>query len=132
MILLVEARDIDGAPLSLIAGAVIPTWGGVGDLADGHYAGQPGVLYAKILSDYYTGETPTYAYWRQTRLVSDNRIAALASDQSRYVFRVPSDVSEITVDARLLLRRAFIDLMELKGWNTPDILMEQETVTLSP
>jgi hypothetical protein len=31
---------------------------------------------------------------------------------------------------KLLFRRAFIVLMEQKGWNTPDILMEQETIVL--
>ncbi len=130
LILLVEARGADGQPLALIDGATIPAWGGVGDRASGHYAGLPGVLYAKILADYYTGETPTYAYWRQTRLVSDNRIAALATDQSSYQFRAPAAGSEVTIEARLLLRRAFIDLMEQKGWDTPDLLMAQETVVL--
>lgn len=132
LILLVEARNPAGQPMALLDGATIPEWGGVGDTDTGHYAGLPGVLYAKILADFYTGETPTYAYWRQTRLVSDNRIAALATDQSRYRFRAPADAGEITVEARLLLRRAFIELMELKGWDTPDILMARETVTLRP
>ena len=132
LILLIDARDANGPPPSLIDGPTIPEWGGVGDRDSGHYAGLPGILYAKILADAYTGETPTAAYWRQTRLVSDNRIAALASSESRYRFRVPADAGEITVEARLLLRRAFIALMEQKGWDTPDVLMEQETVTLKP
>ncbi len=130
LILLVEARDANGESLSLLDGSTIPDWGGVGDPADGYYAGLPGVLYAKILADTYTGETPTYAYWRQTRLVSDNRIAALATDRSSYRFRLPADDGEITVEARLLLRRAFIDLMDAKAWDTPDILMEQAALTV--
>jgi hypothetical protein len=107
---------------------MIPAWGGEGDPADGYYAGQPGVLYAKILADYYTGEMPSYAYWRQTRLVSDNRIAALATDETSYEFLLPADDAPVTVNVRLLLRRAFIELMDLKGWDTPDILMEAQTV----
>ncbi len=125
LILLVEARNAAGQPLELLDGAVIPEWGGVGDPAAGYYAGLPGRLYTKLLADFYTGETPTYAYWRQTRLVSDNRIAALATDVSSYRFNVPDGAGEITVEARLFLRRAFIDLMAAKGWDTPDILMEQ-------
>lgn len=129
MILLVEARDSQGQSLTLVDGPTIPDWGGVGDPETGHYAGLPGVLYAKILADFYTGETPTFAYWRQTRLVSDNRIAALESDISTYRFRLPSD-GAVTIEARLFFRRAFIELMDVKGWDTPDILMEQERKTV--
>ena len=130
VILLVAATDSEGEALTLLDGPTIPDWGGVGDPDAGYYAGQPGVLYAKILADFYTYETPTYAYWRQTRLVSDNRIPALATDRSTYVYVLPPDPNRITVDAQLLLRRAFIDLMDVKGWDTPDILMEHETLTV--
>jgi hypothetical protein len=130
MILLVEAHNAQGQPLTFLDGPTIPSWGGVGDPKTGHYAGLPGVLYAKMLADFYTGETPTFAYWRQTRLVSDNRIAALASDASTYHFRLPRN-GAVTVEARLLFRRAFIELMDEKGWDTPDILMEQERVTVA-
>lgn len=130
IILLVQVQDAGGHPLTQVSGSTIPTWGGEGNPGDGYYAGQPGVIYAKILADYYTGEIPTYAYWRQTRLVSDNRIPALATDESTYTFDLASDDSNITVDVRLYLRRAFIELMDLKGWDTPDILMEHEVVRL--
>ncbi|MBK8020006.1 MAG: carboxypeptidase regulatory-like domain-containing protein [Chloroflexi bacterium] len=125
IILVVEARDADGQPLALVEGPTLPVWAGVGDPAKGYYAGLPGVFYAKILADFYTGETPAYAYWRQTRLVSDNRIPALGSDSSTYRFAAPTGSGPITVTARLLLRRAFIEVMDLKGWDTPDILMEE-------
>jgi hypothetical protein len=131
VILLVSATDAGSQPLTLVDGPVIPEWGGVGDPAQGYYAGLPGVLYAKILADFYTGETPTYAYWRQTRLVSDNRIPALATDESTYQFELPATDGPITVEARLFLRRAFIELMDLKNWNTPDILMAHQTVTVA-
>lgn len=130
VILLVTAQDAAGQPLDLRDGATIPAWGGVGDPATGHYAGLPGVLYAKILADFYTGETPTFAYWRQTRLVSDNRIPALATDTSQYRFERRDGA--VTVTARLYLRRAFIDLMDVKGWDTPDILMNETRVTVTP
>jgi hypothetical protein len=130
MFLLVQATDSAGQALPLIDGPTIPSWGGVGDPADGYYAGLPGVLYAKILADFYTGETPTYAYWRQTRLVSDNRIPALATDETVYEFALPSGSDSVTVNAQLYLRRAFIELMDLKGWAMPDRLMEQTTVSV--
>ncbi len=130
MILLVQAADGSGQPLALVDGPIIPAWGGEGDPAAGYYAGLPGVLYAKILADFYTGETPTYAYWRPTRLVSDNRIPALATDETAYTFAAPVGVEGVTVDARLYLRRAFIALMDSKGWDTPDMLMERQTVSV--
>lgn len=130
MILLVSAVEAGGQTLTLLEGPTIPEWGGIGDPATGHYAGLPGVLYAKVLADFYTGEMPTYAYWRQTRLVSDNRLPALAVDESHYVFLLPSGSETITVDVQLILRRAYIELMELQHWNTPDIVMEHETVTV--
>lgn len=130
VILLVRATDADGVPLTLLDGPTIPAWGGVGDPAEGYYAGLPGVLYARILADFYTGETPTYAYWRQTVLISDNRLPALATDETRYRFALPADDGSITVDVQLMLRRAFIELMALKNWNTPDMIMEHETVVV--
>ncbi|NUQ07116.1 MAG: hypothetical protein HUU31_24760 [Anaerolineae bacterium] len=126
VILLVEAADADGQPLALIDGPTLPDWAGVGAPADGYYAGLPGVYFAKILADAVTGETPTSAYWRQTRLVSDNRIGALENAVSRYRFGAPAE-GELRVTARLLLRRAFIDQMVLKGWDTPDLPMAQVT-----
>lgn len=130
LILLVQAEDGDGQPLTLADGPTIPSWGGEGDPAAGYYAGQPGVLFARILADFYTGEVPTYAYWRQTRLVSDNRIPALATDETAYEFVAPADGGSVTVEVRLYLRRAFIALMDLKDWDVPDILMEEQTVVI--
>lgn len=130
LILWVQATNATEQPLTLVEGSTIAVWGGQGDPNKGYYAGQPGVLYAKVLADFYTGETPTYAYWRQTRLVSDNRIPALTTDETAYVFAISPDSGTITVDVRLYLRRAFIALMEHKEWNMPDILMEQQVVNL--
>jgi hypothetical protein len=36
----------------------------------------------------------------------------------------------LTVTARLLFRRAFIQLMDWKGWDVPDILMEEGSIEL--
>lgn len=128
MILLVTATDATGATLPLLEGPTIPEWGGVGDAAAGNYAGLPGVLYAKILRDVYTGEMPNYAYWRQSEIVSDNRLPALATDETTYVFGAPSGA--VTVEATLWLRRAFKELMDVKAWDVPDQWMGAERVTV--
>jgi hypothetical protein len=122
LILVVEATGADGKPLALGKGPALPEW-------TGDYAGQPGKAYAKILRDEWTGETPTAAYWRPVTIVEDNRLAAFATDSSRYTFEAPAD-GPVVVEARLLFRRAFQKLAEEKGWDDPDIVMEEATVTV--
>jgi hypothetical protein len=129
MILLVQVKDLDGKLLEQIEGPVVPEWGGVGDPDEGYFAGLPGTAYAKILQELWTEVSPTGAYWNPTRLVSDNRIPAMGCDTTRYVFKAPKD-REVSINIELLFRRAYIELMDQKGWDAPDILMERETVQL--
>jgi hypothetical protein len=131
MILVLEVNDAAGQALDLLVGPTIPQWGGVGNPDEGYYAGLPGVLYAKMLADYYTNEIPTFAYWRQTTLYSDNRIPALTTDETHYTFALPEGSTPVSIEARLYLRRAFIALMDAKAWDTEDILMEQVQVILT-
>jgi len=130
LLLLVEAKGDNGELLELIEGSTIPEWGGVGDPKEGYYAGLPGKGYAKILEEIWTGISPSGAYWNPTRVLSDNRIAAYEEDSSSYVF-APLSEGAVNITIRLLFRRAFIDLMELKKWDTPDILMYQKNVTIN-
>lgn len=123
LILVVQATGADGRPLVLRTGPVLPDW-------TGNYAGQPGRYYAKILEDTWTGESPTAAYWRDVRLVEDTRLAAFATDTSRYTFAAPTN-GAVTVEAHLIFRRAFQQLAEQKGWDDPDIVMEEEKLVLS-
>jgi Carboxypeptidase regulatory-like domain len=124
LILLVEASDSNGMELSLMQGERVPEWGGVGDPRQGYYAGLPGKAYAKVLAELWTGIYPTGAYWNHTRLLSDNRLSAFASDTSRYLFAAPASAS-LNVRARLLYRRAYRLLADQKGWKDADILMNQ-------
>ncbi len=120
MILVVEALDADGNPLALREGPVNPAY-------SGDYGGLPGKTFAKVLRDDWTGETPTGAYWRPVTIVEDTRLAALATDTTRYTFDAPAGEA-VTVNVRLIFRRALYDLMQQKGWSDPDILMEQQTL----
>jgi hypothetical protein len=101
---------------------VLPDW-------TGDYAGEAGRYYAKVLKDEWTGESPTGAYWRDISLVEDTRLAAFATDVSQYTYAAPVD-GPVTIEVRLLFRRAFQQLMEWKGWDDPDILMEEATIVL--
>jgi hypothetical protein len=129
LILLVEAADGNGAELTQTAGPVVPEWGGQGDPADGYYAGLPGKAYAKVLQELWTYVMPSGAYWNQTRLVSDNRLAAFETDTSTYTFQAPQS-GNVEINVMLLFRRAYIELMHQKGWDVPDIVMEQEKLVL--
>jgi hypothetical protein len=149
LILLVQAADGQGQVLPQLDGPTVPEWGGVGDpsegsalspsallridsvegVAEGYYAGLPGKGFAKILEELWTEVSPSGAYWNPTRVLSDNRLAAFATDTSTYTFAAPTE-GEVTVEVTLLFRRAFKELMDQKGWDVPDIVMEQEAITL--
>jgi hypothetical protein len=129
LILLVQVINEDGEELEQVDGPTIPAWGGVGDPEEGYYAGLPGKGYAKILSEMWTEVSPTGAYWNPTHVVSDNRIAAFEADTSVYAFE-PSGDEKMTIRVTLVFRRAFIELMDQKGWNVPDIVMEEEMRTI--
>jgi len=129
MILLVEAADETGRPYLLVSGPTLPEWTGKGDPAQGNYAAQPGAVYAKILEELWTGISPTGAYWNPTKLINDNRIPAREADTTEYVFAVPEGTA-VTTTTRLIYRRAFVELIEQKGWDVPDIIITNTAETL--
>ena len=86
-----------------------------------------GKAYAKVLQELWTEIMPSGAYWNPTRIVSDNRIAANESDSSTYTFVVNSE-NKVEVNVTLLFRRAFIELIDQKAWESPDIVMEHESL----
>ena len=94
-------------------------------------AGLPGAAFAKVLRDVETGELPVVSYWKQALIVSDTRIPAMGSDTSAYAFATPDTGGAVTVTAELRFRRAFQTVMDAKGWDTPDIVMEEAQATLS-
>ena len=124
MILLVEARNASGDMLTLKEGSTLPDWCGVGDVSSGYYAAMPGKAYAKVLKETWTDVAPAVSYWRHTTLSSDSRLAALASDASRFIFNVSGGTVDVTVT--LIYRRAYIEMMTQKKWNTPDIIIARQ------
>lgn len=121
--LVVSATDEQGTPLALENGPVLPDW--AGDLEK-----QPGVYFAKILQETWTEIMPSGAYWNPTRIMEDTRLPAFATHTSTYTFAAAGS-GPYTVEARLVFRRAFYDVMQQKGWDVPDILMEQAVVEVS-
>jgi len=117
MILLVEAwRVEDGMPLKSIGEQIVHPLGGVGDPAEGYYAGLPGKLYTKLNHD-AAGQGPTF-FTDATGIQFDNRIPALATDTTEYAFELPAEAGELRVRASLIYRRAFRFLVDAKQWTT--------------
>lgn len=129
LILVVEAKDASGGRLAQLGGQTIPEWCGQGDPQEGYYAGLPGTAFAKILEELWTQVWPTGAYWNHTRLRSDNRIAAMQWDNSTYTFGEPAG-GTANVSVKLLFRRAFIELMDLKQWDHKDIVMAEQSLSV--
>jgi len=115
MLLIVEVTDEDKQVLPKVAGSTIPDWGG-------DFAGQPGIIYAKVLRDVENNDFPVVSYWKQTIIVSDNRIPAFASDMSTYTFK--TDGGKASVEVNLIFRRLYQPIAELYGWDFQDIVME--------
>ena len=115
MILLVDATSPDGVglPFDLDASETVPVWAGSGDPGAGYYAGLPGRGFTKVLTD---GVDDNVFFTEATAVKSDNRIPAGATDWSSYVVDVPEADAAARVDVRLIYRRAFRAIVDLKGW----------------
>jgi hypothetical protein len=114
MILVVEAwDDASVTPLLFTGDQVIHDLGGIGDPAQGYYAGLPGVFFAKVNHD-INGNGPTF-FTDATGITFDNRIPALQTDSSSYSFELPAN-GNVHVRARLIYRRSFRFLTDAKGW----------------
>jgi hypothetical protein len=124
MILTLTAIDGQGQALPLQSGPRVPDWGGA-------QAGLPGKAFAKVLRDVASGASPVVSYWKQALIVSDNRIPALENDTSLYIFATPTSGGSATVSAELRFRRAFQVVMDARGWDNPDIIMEEAQLSLS-
>ncbi|MCK5793418.1 MAG: hypothetical protein KAH12_01845 [Anaerolineales bacterium] len=129
LILVIKARTESNETLELVEGSVIPDWAGIGDPDDGRYGGQPGKIYAKVLTELWTEVSPSGNYWNPTLIVSDNRIAAYETDITNFQFIDPEE-GKLTIDVKLIYRRAFIELMDQKSWDVPDIMMAEEIIIL--
>jgi hypothetical protein len=125
VILTVRAVDDRGQTLPQLGGPVVPDWGGP-------QAGSPGKAFAKVLADQASKEFPVVSYWKQSTIVSDNRIAAGSADRSSYTFALPPESGQLEVTAELRFRRLFHDLAVEKGWEISDIVMETGAASLTP
>jgi hypothetical protein len=115
-ILLVEAFDNEGNNLAFTGEQIVHDLGGVGNPEEGYYAGLPGKLFAKC-NHGEDGTGPTF-YTDATGIIFDTRIPAMSIDSSEYSFAIPSSGGDVTVQARLIYRRAFRAFVDAKQWTT--------------
>ncbi len=118
MILLVEAWSYGGDPVSdsltFTGTQTVHDLGGIGNPAQGYYAGLPGKLFAKVNHD-ASGNGPTF-FTDATGIVFDNRIPALSYDVTNYSFALPANGGPVHIRTRLIYRRAFRFLVDAKQW----------------
>ncbi len=122
--LLVIEATLDGEPLALGSGGVLPFWASddVPGEQPGDYAGLPGKGYAKVLRGRINGEgepVMPVLFIDAEEVWQDNGIPSGTTDTSEYRFVLPVDVaagSTVQVRARLLYRRAWRALAVTKGW----------------
>ncbi len=112
VILLVEAEDERG-PLEYVGEQRVSEEGGVGDPREGYFAGLPGKLYA-VVHENAEGDAPVL-FTEATRVRRDERIAALATDVTRYAFRLRAS-GQVQIRARAIYRRAFRSIADDKAW----------------
>ena len=122
VMLVVTATDSAGKVLTLSSGESLPAWAG-------NYAELPGRIFAKVLKDEWTGESPTGAIWRPVSVVSDTRLKPFVPDTSQYIFDTGAS-EPATVDVQLLYRYAPQELMKQKSWPDQDVVMKHEILTL--
>jgi hypothetical protein len=122
--LLVLDVRADGQPLTQIAGPTVPWYADdeVPGVQPGDFAGQPGKGYAKILEGRINDTGPVVRpvlFIDAEGVTEDTVIPSGQIDDNRFEFLLPPGIAagtEITVDARLLYRRAFRALAVTKGW----------------
>ncbi len=113
----------NGVPLPQQGGPVVPFYGSddVPGTQPGDLAGLPGKGFAKVLEGRINDQGATVRpvlFIDAERLASDTVIPSGATDRSTYAFSLAGVTAgtPITVDARLVYRRAFRALAVTKGW----------------
>jgi hypothetical protein len=123
IILVVRAYDSQGTAIACSQCPQIPPWAG-------NFAGEAGVVYAKVLRDAKTGAFPVVNYWNQTLIHSDTRIAADERRDEHFYFRAADD--PITIEIQVIFRRMFQPQADVYAWDLTEIILAEETITILP
>ncbi len=121
VMLVLKADDSNGKPLEMVKGNRLPAWAGKGKVEAGNYAGLPGAVFARVLSD--DNGNLNVPFWRATAIASDTRVRPKTTVTLEYVFALDDPDDEPTAEARLVYRPVIRHLAESKRWITKDILI---------
>lgn len=115
ILLLVELRDGQGNLLAQTAGDVVDDVGGIGSPAEGFFAGLPGRAFYKDLA---RGEERRVFYTEADRIAADTRLQAGETYFNSFEFTPTAGRrnDSLSLDVRVIYRRAFFDLIQTKGW----------------
>ncbi len=124
--MLVLTARYNGVELAQVAGPTIPFWGSddVPGNQPGDYAGHAGKGFAKVLEGRINGQGPVVRpvmFIDGERAFSSTAILSGATDTTAVEFELPPGVpfgAMVSVEAKLLYRRAFRAYQVSKGWTT--------------
>lgn len=122
LLLVLRAHTDSGQVVPLIAGDRLPAVAGTPDR--GGQAGQPGKLYAKILTS-LDGD-PHIPYWDVTELAGDTRLEP--DEPTRASFTYAPEPSPVVIEAELIYRRFPFDVAKEKGWTDNEIHVATHSV----
>jgi hypothetical protein len=113
VLLRLDVRDENGAPLNMIQGETVPPWAGAED------AGRPGKVFARVLRD--NQGRPNVPFWRATAVAADTRIRPKSTVTLTFSFALNAAKREPTATAELVYRPAHKPLAAAKQWEEKDI-----------
>jgi len=116
LLLDLEVTDSVGNRVALLDGPRIPAWAGA-------LSGTPGTVFAKILRDASTGESPVVSYWKPTILDADTRIPAGGERSTSFDYSWDGQALQIRV--RLRFRRLFEPIARRYGWDDGEIILKE-------
>lgn len=114
LLLVVEAFDAGGKPISLTSGPTLPR-------AAGDLAGLPGRVHARWPTD-AEGRTPV-PFWRAIPEVEDTRLIPHRADERVFTFASPP----ARVRVRVLHRRFWAEVRDAKRWADLDLVVFDRT-----
>ncbi|MCF6248363.1 MAG: cytochrome c family protein [Desulfobacula sp.] len=123
VMLVLSATDSDGKPLEKIKGEELPSWTGVGKIEQGNYAGLPGKMFAKVLSD--KQGNINVPFWKATAVLKDTRIRPKTTVTLTYQFEIENLDDEPMAEAKLIYRPFMKSLAKIKKWESNDILITE-------
>lgn len=117
VLLLVQVTDGNDLVLNQTSGHQLDAAAGVGDPQQGYFAGLPGKAFYLNLTD---GSQDRVFYTESTAILADNRIKAGEQYQGQFRFAAPGpgENAQLHVSVKVLYRRAFRDVIDVKGWTT--------------